>query len=120
MFSRAGTLRGATPPACITADRNENITRRASARRVRWRAFFGGFERRARGNDVGTLHVQNIVKRHGMKDGRYIVVSVITAIADAQKQVHLRRRYKLKPSRPSICAVRAMEIISTGTSSEAR
>ena len=37
------------------------------------------------------------MKRHSMKDGRYIVVSVITAIADAQKQVHLRRRYKLKP-----------------------
>ena len=32
-----------------------------------------------------------------MKDGRYIVVSAITAIANAQKQVHLCRRHKLKP-----------------------
>ena len=92
-----GNVKGRHSPACITADRNENITRRASARRIRWRAFFGGFERRPCGNDVGTLHVQDIVKRHSMKDGRYIVVSAITAIADAQKQVHLRRRHKLKP-----------------------
>ena len=31
-----------------------------------------------------------------MKDRRHVVVSIITAIADAQKQVHLRRSHKLK------------------------
>ena len=78
-----GDVEGRHSPARIAADRNKDIARRASARRVRWRAFFGGFERRARGNDVRTLHVQNIVKRHGMKDRRHVVVSIITAIADA-------------------------------------
>ena len=84
-------------PTRVATDRNENITRRASARRVRWRTFFGRLEHRSRGDDVGTFHVQDIVKRHGMKDGRHVVIPVIATISDAQKQVHLRRSHKLKP-----------------------
>lgn len=37
------------------------------------------------------------MKRHSVKDCRHVVIPVITTIADAQKQVHLRRRHKLKP-----------------------
>ena len=98
-----GNVEGRHSPSCVATYRDEDVARRPSARRIRRSALFGGFKRHTRSDDIGTLHVQHVVKRHGMKDRRHVVVSIITAIADAQKQVHLRRRHQFKPCALDLC-----------------
>ena len=81
-------------------DGHDKVVRRAAHGDVCSSAPFGNALSQLIGRDIFCAQVQRIMQRERMHDGVGIVVAVLAARPNGQKQVHLRRRHQLHRVRP--------------------
>ena len=81
-------------------DGHDKVVRRAAHGNVLAGRPFGGALRQLIGRDIFCAQVQRIMQRERVHDGVGIVVAVLAARPNGQKQIHLRRRHQLHRVRP--------------------
>ena len=77
--------------AVSQVDGHDEVVRRAAHRDVGAGAPFGNALRQLVGRNTFRTQIQRVMQRKRMHDGIGIVVAVLAARPDSQKQVHLRR-----------------------------